>query len=304
MLFSEVYGTYFNAVADVISKAIDGELDRKTIYDIVAEKAFGESLLNIPNALLDGSWRLLNENCETPIANEPTMPLTTLQKRWMKAVLLDERVQLFNPSTQDLDDVEPLFKPSTFVYFDRYHDGDNYSDPIYKRNFHIILTAIKEHRKLKIKFSNNRRNYRCITCIPRKLEYSSKDDKFRLIANDRPDKSTTINLGRVYKAYLLEEFTEDEFTAVEPKMETLIMDLVDERNALERVMLHFSHFEKETEKLDDTHYRISLKYSMDDETEVLIRVISFGPKIKVLSPQGFINQIQDRINKQMSCELK
>lgn len=31
-----------------------------------------------------------------------------------------------------------------------------------------------------------------------------------------------------------------------------VMELVDGRNALERVMLHFAHFEKEAKRLDET----------------------------------------------------
>lgn len=44
------------------------------------------------------------------------------------------------------------------------------------------------------------------------------------------------------------------------KKRILVLELTDERNALKRVMLHFSHLEKETERLDDTHYRITLFY--------------------------------------------
>jgi len=83
----------------------------------------------------------------------------------------------------------------------------------------------------------------------------------------------------------------------------LVMELKNERKALERVMLHFSHFEKETEKLDNMHYRITVKYDKDDETEILIRILSFGPMIKVVSPNGFIEQLKNRINKQESCEV-
>ena len=83
--------------------------------------------------------------------------------------------------------------------------------------------------------------------------------------------------------------------------DTLVLELTDERNALERVMHHFSYLKKETEKLDDKHYRITLEYDRDDETEILIRILSFGPLVKVISPQSFINKLKNRINKQISC---
>ena len=63
-------------------------------------------------------------------------------------------------------------------------------------------------------------------------------------------------------------------------------------------MLHFSHFEKETVRLDETHYRLALRYSREDETELLIRILSFGSVIKVLSPEGMVAQLRQRLERQ------
>ena len=54
------------------------------------------SLLTIPAALRDGSWPLLKKDLTTPLHNEPGMPLSLLQKQWMKALLQDPRIRLFN----------------------------------------------------------------------------------------------------------------------------------------------------------------------------------------------------------------
>jgi len=43
---------------------------------------------------------------------------------------------------------------------------------------------------------------------------------------------------------------------------------------------------------------VKLLYETEDETEMLIRILSFGPMIKVLSPQNLIEQIKNRIEKQ------
>ena len=74
--------------------------------------------------------------------------------------------------------------------------------------------------------------------------------------------------------------------------------LTDERNALERAMIHFSDLEKETVRLDDVHYRVKLCYRKEDETEILIRILSFGPKLYVSGPEEFRNLIRDRLEKQ------
>ena len=43
------------------------------------------------------------------------------------------------------------------------------------------------------------------------------------------------------------------------RLKELTLLLHDERNGLERILLHFSHFEKETQKLDERLYRITLQ---------------------------------------------
>ena len=39
-------------------------------------------------------------------------------------------------------------------------------------------------------------------------------------------------------------------------------------------------------------------YDKDDETELLIRVLAFGPVMKVTEPESFIEQIKQRLRMQ------
>lgn len=64
-------------------------------------------------------------------------------------------------------------------------------------------------------------------------------------------------------------------------------------------MLHFAHFEKEAERPDDRHFRVSIRYSTDDETELLIRVLSFGPFVRAVAPEHFVAQIRGRLRRQL-----
>ena len=80
------------------------------------------------------------------------MPLTLLQKRWLKALLQDPRIALFNPDTNGLKDIEPLYQPGTFVLFDQYADGDPYEDENYIACFRTVLQSIREKRMLRIRF--------------------------------------------------------------------------------------------------------------------------------------------------------
>lgn len=297
MLFHEVYGSYFNVVAAILADAAAFQLTEQRMTQIVQEKAFAESTLSIPAALKSEEWPLVNQDLRTPIKSAPTMPLTTLQKRWLKALLQDPRIALFDPCTEGLEDVEPLYRPGTFVYFDQYSDGDPYTDPGYAACFKVVLQAIREHRRLRIRFKGHTGIRHSIECIPYRMEYSEKDDKFRALVSGK-HQPFTINMARVRSCELLDQYEPTGYHAPKGNLREMVLDLYDERNALERVLLHFSHFEKETLRLNDKHYQIKLSYDREDETELLIRVLSFGPVLKVTAPQEMVKAVTDRLNRQ------
>ncbi len=301
MLFHEIYGSYFRAVAAILERSCAGALTGPDMTELVRQYAFGESVLTIPAALKDGAWPLLTPDMGTALRRAPSMPLTTLEKRWMKALLRDPRIRLFDPSPAGLEDVEPLYGPDTFVYFDRYGDGDPYEDEAYVRNFRTVLTALREKRLLKVRFLGHSGIRHSYTCVPRRLEYSAKDDKFRLLSGVR-GRVLTVNMARLYRAELLEPYDPEAVKPLRFPERRLVMELTDERNALERVMLHFSDLEKETERLDDKHYRITLRYRKEDETELLIRILSFGPMLRLLEPEELVGQLRKRLARQIALE--
>ncbi|MDR1800578.1 MAG: WYL domain-containing protein [Lachnospiraceae bacterium] len=299
MLFSEVYSAYFNAIAAIITDTLEGEINEKRIVRIIRDRAFSESVLSIIPSLKNGDWLIMDKNFNTPIKNKPSMPLTILQKRWLKALLLDPRIRLFDICVSGLEHVEPLFTPDDFVYFDRYLDGDPFTDESYILHFRTILKAFYEQRRLNIEYRNRHNKSVNGRFIPYRLEYSSKDDKFRLeTAGGRY--AAYINLSRIKSCTLAENY-EGERLIIPKRQEALVQfTLKNERNALERVMLHFSDCRKETRRLDDDTYDVKLTYEALDETEILIRILSFGPMLKVTGPEHFIGLIRERIRMQLA----
>ena len=296
MLFSEIYGSYFNAVAAVLCKAAEGCLTERRMTELVRQKAFAESTVSIPAALKKGRWPLLDGEMKTVLRHRPTMPLATLQKRWMKALLLDPRIALFEPDPAGLEEVEPLYRPGTFVLFDQYADGDPYQDETYIQCFRTILRAIREKQGLRIRFRGRTGARHSFQCVPYRLEYSAKDDKFRLLTAGK--KRSTINVARVRSCEMLGPCEPDEPDLPQKKFKELVLLLYEERNALERVLLHFSHLEKETRKLEEGLYQIRMRYDDDDETEILIRILSFGPVLQVQSPPELKEQVKERVRRQ------
>jgi len=289
-----------------LSEAVQHPVNRKEMYKIITEIAFSESTLSIIDALEHQTWNLLLSDGTTPIRNTPSMPLTILQKRWLKSMLMDSRIQLFLDDTemylQELSEIEPLFTTADYRIFDQYTDGDPYTDANYIANFRLILDALKYQYPLKIVTINHSGIGKPVYVLPEYLEYSEKDDKFRLIGSDGRQ-GKVINLGRIQSCekYCGESMKFDcKYT---PDMQTVVVEVKNDRNALERVLLHFAHFEKEVKQIDVDRYQIAIQYNRDDESELVIRILSFGPMVQVIAPNQFRQLIMERLRKQKSCGL-
>ena len=303
MIFNEIYSAYYNTVAKIIASIINGNADEKTIDKIIDENAFGESMLTVLPSLKSEKWQLVKADMTTPIQRIPTMPLTTIQKQWLKAISLDPRIKLFGIEFEGLDDVEPLFTSEDYCIYDKYMDGDPYEDEAYIQRFRTILSALNEKRPLKIQMVNRKGNIVSMTVMPQHLEYSEKDDKFRLISTGCRY-GGIVNLARITTC---EKCNATGYATRHVSMESkesLTLRIFDERNALERTLLHFAHFEKRVERIDMKRYLVHIKYNKSDETEMVIRILSFGPMVEVIEPQDFKNLIIARLKSQKSCELK
>lgn len=298
-MFNEIYSLYYRTVEKLIKEAQGGTLNAEKTEEIAKAVAFEESFIYIADAISDESWQVINREFKTPIKNTPAMPLTLLEKRWLKAVSADPRVKLFVDGIEGLDDVEPLFAPDAFICVDSYKGGDDIGNPEYVRRFRTIMHALKHGNKLQITYRSRRDRLFCKEYIPLRLEYSEKENRFRLFVTGKRD-YFVLNLGRMIEVNEAGKFSVDDVAVVEKKKAEVTFILVNERNALERTLLHFSGFEKETEKLSPRKYKITIKYTADDETEVLIRLLSYGPVIKVVAPESFVGLVKQRIFAQNS----
>lgn len=302
MIFSELYSAYYNAVAKIIAEILKGNTSEKDLNRIVCETAFGESVLTVLPALKSGKWQLITPALTTPLTKVPTMPRTLLQNRWLKAISLDPRIQLFDIRFDGLENVEPLFTPADYVLYDRYGDGDPYGDETYIEHFCTALRAIQNQQALRIEMTNRKGTLIEMTVMPHALEYSEKDDKFRLISTGYRY-GGTVNLARIVTCAPCEA---DGYVPQAPsvsKQKSVTLRVVDARNALERCMLHFAHFKKQAERIGEKQYSVRIWYDRSDETEMVIRILSFGPMVEVIEPNGFRQLIVKRLQRQKGCEL-
>ncbi|MDD5939497.1 MAG: WYL domain-containing protein [Lachnospiraceae bacterium] len=317
MLFHEIYGAYFQTVCRILRAAGNDGITEKGMMDIIAENAFAESMLVIPEKLKSGAWPFLavveggtdrQKRYKSILSHDPARSLTKFERQWLKSLLEDPRIRLFLYRESDeevleqirlqLADVPPLYDRGSVVYYDRYSDGDNYSDEQYIQHYHTILRAIHERRMVFLEYTDRSGNTRGQLYYPYRIEYSSKDDKFRILCRSVKGTPYTFNMSRIRECALDRPAATEEMRLPVIYKKYVDLELRNERNALQRAMLHFSDLQKETERTDKGRYRIRLYYDKDDETEMVIRILAFGPMIRVMAPKEFIELITERIEGQ------
>lgn len=66
-------------------------------------------------------------------------------------------------------------------------------------------------------------------------------------------------------------------------------------------MLEFAELEKESVFDEDSgECMVSIKYDEQNENEIIIRLLSFGPVVEVLSPYDFRRKIKERVDRQLA----
>ncbi|WP_308009681.1 hypothetical protein [Fusobacterium varium] len=297
MIFNEINNVYYLTVSKIINELLKRTLTDREVIDIIKETAFSESFIQIYQSIKEEKWQLITRDMETVIKNPIKSYLTELEKRWLQSIFMDKRIKLFCDESPKVFNIKPLYHEEDFYYFDIKKNGDNYNDEKYIKNFRKLLKGISEKKKLMIKSLNRGKRITEIEVVPNKIEYSYKDDKFRFLGI-KDGKEKIFNISNIIECELTGLYEDIEKEIIPVEQRKIIVDLIDARDALERAMLHFSDFKKITEKIEEKKYKMEIYYEAIDETEVLIRVLSFGPMLRVTYPKRFILLIKERLKKQ------
>lgn len=320
-LFNEIYSCYYHTVRHILAEAAGHSVNMKEMEQICKNQAFQETALAVLPKLTKGEWPLLFPSKEHPGCYEsalhfspPELPLTALQMSWLAALIHDPRFRLFftdeelKTLSESLKGFEPLYQQENFYYYDQFCDGDSYASPSYREHFQAILKALREHHILFIGYEGKKGICHSFEVTPYQLQYSSKDDKFRLcclqLHRETFSRNTILNLGRIKDCHVTSrpcppDLKARSFQPVQKAANPVVLEISGERNSLERCMLHFANYEKHTEYDEDKKCWVcSIYYDLADETELLIDILSFGPVVRVLGPPSFIRQIQKRVRRQ------
>ena len=325
-IFHEIYGVYYRIVRHLLGKK------RLTDAEVSAEirrEGFRESALFLGKKLLPGKrcpqetftdWDLLRRNEDgtlSPVTrHEPPVPLTLLQKRWLRTKLDDPRMGLFlsqeecTALREQLSGIEPLYTPEMLRYTDQFMDGDPFGDAKYQKHFREILTAVREQSILDVSYRSGHGNALRLKVVPFRIEYSEKNDKFRvycLVPHSRSRRKTMLlNPGRILSLYRTSErfageIRPEKYFAELRCQEPVTVRVIPERNATERFLMEFASYEKRVERDTETGcITVQLWYDKQDETELLIQLLGFGPVLEILSPPDLRARAAERIRRQCS----
>ncbi|MGX7265592.1 hypothetical protein ACWOEF_16470 [Enterococcus crotali] len=310
-LFHEIYGQYF-AIAEKILRQLP--LNKNEIQQMIEENGYGETPFHFSDAFFneEDAWHLVKpdaQDYQSILRQLPQRPVTLLEKQWLKTILQDEKISLFLTEAEQLhllnqlQEVSVLFGPEDTVYYDQFQTDDRFQDTEYQRNIHLLVEGIQKRLYLEIDYQGLE-NQTIIThkIKPDKIEYSHKNNKFRLKAKRQTRRGNwencLLNVSEIQAVRLLAQHFENE-NLQRTTEKSITCLLKDERDTLERAIFHFSNYRKVTQKLEgEAMYQLTIFYLAQDETELLIQVMSFGPFLKVTAPNRFIQQIQYRLRKQ------
>lgn len=354
-LFKEINSTYYNVLTVLINEMIYNEMVENSgltvgsidqISNYLGNSVCGDYFLEVfgnddPHFDLfvnddvgenDPEFRtiLCDWSAETDMESHLIRrPLSEIELRWLKSISMDPRIKLFqgieydNGDTVDFrcldecDDVEPLFTEDDIRVPDRFTNGDDYDDPNYIENFHIILQAVREACEnasaktgLILKYKPGRNGVsESVLVKPVDIEYSEKDDRFRLCAFDLDDpqhRLSFFNLGRIESCEKTTVDTRELDLTVTPP-EAFTVEISDElrRNSYERFMIAFEHYGKDRpEVISDTITRVTMYYYQEDANEVVSKLLQFGPDVKVIGPESFVERIRTKLRKQKELDAR
>lgn len=319
-LFSEVYSKYYHIINEILIEAHNKPITTQSIYSILQQQGFRDTTLNLAPKLINNddkdSYNLLiksNDNYQSILNLQPSLLLTNLEVRWMKSLLYDKRIALFFDEKEltmlreQLSYVNKLYNDESFQIIGQDNDGDPYEDIDYIINFKTVLNGVNNRKCLYITYLTSEGNKRQAVYAPYRLEYSAKDDKFRLnavqVSRGKLRFYSKINIARIIHVEIIEEAIYpdnlSEFIYSHKIKEPIEIIVNNYRNGFERCFIHLSNYERKAEYNEETNTcRIKIYYYDFDEAELVIKLLSYGPIVRVVGPESFKNKIVERINKQ------
>ena len=307
-LFSPLYSTYYFAIRNILETYIRSKkqpLSNEIIAKLIEASAYIEAPGELADLIFNRSetttiFRESKDGVSSPINHIPDFPLTTIELRFIAAILKDNRIKMFmSPEVieglqEALKDVKPLWETDDIKYFDQNKDGDDFDNKNYVILFQTILNAINHKKSIRLIYG--RKNISDIF-TPTHLDYSQKDNAFRLFVKEL---KYPINLENIKSVEITEEKpVKGEASTAYKSLKVEIYDDTSRQYHFNRAIRTFSYFKKTCKKTDkENTYELTVDYDTSDVSEIVIKILMFGPNMKVLEPREVIEKVTSKILRQ------
>ena len=311
-LFDEIYSRNYTAIAKILKQfqSENRPMTGKEISDILTRYNAELTLRELTDNL---GILTKSDHANTYIVRDaflpaPRRPLTFSELSWLRAVSLDRRLSLFlddeqrDRLTDVLADVPTLYDEDMFCCFDEDICPDDYNSKTYQAVFRKLRKAIRRREYCLISCID--RGDEATTVLPVRLCYSQRDGSFTMYAQDEDEREITVPLRQILFVKLLNSFAGPVKQSAVDKASVTIRILSDadpeaERNAVERFMISFSDYQKETRYLSDAGICETTVYFRFEEYEnILQTIIAFGPVVKIIQPQSAVKELVMRLKRQ------
>lgn len=326
-LFEEVKNRYMHIAFKVLNECEKG-LSEMDVIKIVEEEEFEEKVIGNNFETFEGL--LLNKYSESENFNllkekdglyypnikkekKPAVPvrLTNVEKVWLKNMLEDKRLGILlsdsvimklkaalknfdGPSISEIVDI------TNTSLFPEQENAEQFEE-----NFRRLLKAIVEGKH--VKYCNTDRygkEYCNKHALPIRLEYSLRDGRFRVsmysLDENRSIMANIINMSDI-------EIEENENLEINREVvikllheqryskEPIVLEVIDKKSAMERCFMSFSELERYSRCIEKDRYELKLFYYTFEEEEIIKKILTLGPYVKVVSPEGIREEIIRRI---------
>ncbi|OOM05886.1 WYL domain-containing protein [Clostridium saccharobutylicum] len=333
-LFHEYKNKYFHLVFRILNLAKNGlykdEIIRLIENEEYDEKVIGKDFKTFEGMLLnqyskEANFNFLEERegqYYSILNNEDSIPLkvrfSKLERYWFNGMIKEPVVQsLLGKETLEkletaLTDVKEKGSNKVIEFTNKVQNDFDIDLEKSTKDFYIILEGIINEKP--IIYSNvdkNGNEYNNQLAIPIRIEYSLKDDKFRAsLYSLEENRSIMVNLHTLKEVKIAHNFNskvkrEDVLKKLKEKKYSevpITIELEDIRGAMERCFMSFSSFERNSRTILKNKYEIDIYYYTFEEDEVVRKIMSLGPYVKVKSPGRVREIVIDKIKKAFMFE--
>lgn len=348
-IFNEIFGVYYYIIAEVIlcccSNSDSNKLSNEKINNIVKKvrrwylSRGGNQTSRL--SLDEITWLFENdafgkkskangkEQIEFKYQCDPdtefykdVLPLTTLEIRWIKTILSDERIVCFFSERQldfikvYMDTEYPEITPlpvNNLVNFDKHIPIDSIEKLAEQSLITTLIKAINQKMLVDITYVTRYGKEIVGEFKPIVIEFSKRNNKFQAqMQSCENNRFYSINLSQIISLTIVP----DEFEYFETLQNyekhrelnerSVDIQFYDVRNTADRILTEFSPWKKYCEYDRETKiYTLHLFYQKDEELDLVVRLMGYGGNIHFVNKEHSIaREILRRYEKQRSIILE